>query len=52
MFIYLLLRERERTSRGGTEKERETESEADSRLSTVSTESDAGLELPNSEIMT
>ena len=39
-------------SRGGAEKEGDTESEADSRLRAVSTEPDEGLELTNREIVT
>ena len=39
-------------SRGGAEREGETESEAGSRLRAVSTEPDAGLEPTNREIMT
>ena len=39
-------------SRGGTEKEGDTESEAGSRLRAVSTEPDMGLELTDCEIMT
>ena len=39
-------------SRGGAEREGDTECEAGSRLRAVSTEPDAGLELPNREIMT
>ena len=39
-------------SRGGAEREGDTESEAGSRLQAVSTESDAGLELTNRKIMT
>ena len=52
--VYLLLRDRERqsVSRGGAEREGDTESEAGSRLWAVSTESVAGLELTNHEIMT
>ena len=50
MFIYFW--ERDRVSRGGAEKEGDTELEAGSRLWTVSTEPDAGLELMNCEIMT
>ena len=52
--MYLLLRDRERqsVSRGGVERETETESEAGSRLRAVSTEPDAGLEPTNCEIMT
>ena len=38
-------------SRGGAEREGDTESEAGSRLQAVSTEPDAGLELTNCEIM-
>ena len=37
---------------GGPEREGDTESEAGSRLCTVSTEPDAGLELTEHEIMT
>ena len=39
-------------NRGGAEREGDTESEADSGLQAVSTESDVGLELTNCEIMT
>ena len=39
-------------SRGGTEREGDTESEAGSRLRAVSTESDAGLKLMSGEITT
>ena len=39
-------------SRGGAEKEGDTESEAGSRLRAISTEPDVGLELTNCEIMT
>ena len=39
-------------SRGGAEREEDTESEAGSRLRAVSPEPDAGLELTNREIMT
>ena len=42
----------ERMSRGGAEREGDTESEAGSRLQAVSTEPDMGLELMNCEIMT
>ena len=50
MFIF----ERQSTSGGGGEREREgdTESEAGSRLGTVSAEPDSGLELTHHEIMT
>ena len=50
MFIYL--RERERESRGGAQREGDTESEAGSRLRAVSTEPDAGLRPTNREIVT
>ena len=39
-------------SRGGAEREGDTESKAGSRLQTVSTESDAGDEPTNGKIMT
>ena len=39
-------------SRGGAEREGDTESEAGSRLQAVSTEPDAGLELTDHQIMT
>ena len=39
-------------SRGGAEREGETESEAGSRLQAVSTEPDVGLEPMNREIVT
>ena len=45
-------RERQSTSRGGAEREGDTETEAGSRLRAVSTEPDAGLELTDREIMT
>ena len=47
MFIY-----RQSMSRGGAERQGDTESEAGSRLWAVSTEPDAGLELMDREIMT
>ena len=54
--VYLLLREREREreggSKGGAEREGDTEPEAGSRLRAVSTEPNAGLEPTNYEIMT
>ena len=50
--VYLFLRERKNMSRGGGEREGDTESEAGSRLQAVSTEPDAGLELTSYEIMT
>ena len=39
-------------SRGGAEREGDTESEAGSRLQAISTEPNTGLELTNPEIMT
>ena len=39
-------------SRGGAEREGDTESEAGSRLLAISTEPDAGLELTDREIIT
>ena len=39
-------------SRGGAEREGDTESEAGSRLQAVSTEPDAGLELTDLEMVT
>ena len=39
-------------SRGGAEREGDTESEVGSRLQAVSTEPDSGLELMNREIVT
>ena len=45
-------REGQSTSMGGAEIGGDTESEAGSRLPAVSTESDAGLELTNRDIMT
>ena len=39
-------------SRGGAEREGDTESKADPRLRAVSTEPDAGLDLTDREIMT
>ena len=62
MFYYLFLRERERererararahVSRGGSEREGDTGSEAGSRLRAAGTEPDAGPELTDREIMT
>ena len=53
-FKYLFLRERQRqsVSRGGAEREGDTELEAGSRLQAVSTEPDVGLKLTDCEIMT
>ena len=39
-------------SRGGAQREEDTESETGSRLRAVGTEPDAGLELTKSELMT
>ena len=50
MFIYFW--DRDRARGGGAEREGDTESEAGSRLQTVSTEPDVWLELMNGEIMT
>ena len=52
--VYLFLRDRERQSmsRGGAEREGDTESKAGSRLRAVSTEPKVGLELKSHEIMT
>ena len=46
------MRERERESRGGAEKERDTESKADSRIQAVSTELNTGFKLKDREIIT
>ena len=50
--MFIFERERQSMSRGGAEREGDTESEAGSRLPAVSTEPDAGLEPTNCEIMT
>ena len=50
MFIFTF--ERQSMSRGGAEREGDTESEAGSELRAVSAEPDAGLELTSREIMT
>ena len=52
MFIIYFERERQSVSRGGAEREGDTESEEGSRLRAVRTEPDAGLEPTNHEIMT
>ena len=52
VYSFLKDRERESASRGGAEREGDTESEAGSRLRAVSTEPNAGLELTIHEIMT
>ena len=46
-FIFVRHRERQSMSRRGAERDRDTESEAGSRLPAVSTEPDAGLEPTN-----
>ena len=51
-FNVYFLGQRESMNGGGAEREGDTESKAGSRLQAVSTESDAGLELTNQEIMT
>ena len=51
IFLMFILKEREH-SRGGAERERNTESEAGFRLQALSIEPDSGLELTNCEIMT
>ena len=45
-------RQRESASKGGAEREGDTESEAGSRLQAVSTEPKVGLDFTNHEIMT
>ena len=50
--MFIFEGERQNVSRGGAEREGNTESKVGSRLRAVSTEPDAGLELPNCEIMT
>ena len=50
--VCLFLRERQSVSRGGAEREEDTESEAGSRLWAVSTKPDMGLELTNCEMVT
>ena len=52
MFIYFGESEAQSVSRGGAEREGDTESEAGSRFWAVSTEPDAGLAPVNSEIIT
>ena len=51
-YLFIFDREGERVSREGAEREGDTGSEAGSRLWAVSTGPDAGLELPDREIMT
>ena len=50
--LFLRDRERQRMSRGGVERARETQYEAGSRLQAVSTEPNEGLEPTSHEIMT
>ena len=52
--VYSFLKdgERQSTSRGGAEREGDTESEASSRLQAASTEPGMGLKLTNRKIMT
>ena len=52
MFIYFWETERQSPSWGGAERDRDTESEAGSRIWAVSTEPDVGLEPTSCEIMT
>ena len=56
MFIFERERDRETerqsASRGGAEREGDTEFEAGSRICAVNTEPDAGLELTDYEVMT
>ena len=52
VYLFLIYRERQSASRGGAEREGDTESEAGSRLRAVNTEPDMGLEPINHEIMT
>ena len=52
MFTFIFETEKGGMSRGGAEREGDTESEAGSRIRADSTEPDAGLELTNREIMT
>ena len=52
MFTYFWETERQSASRGGAEREGDTESEAGSRLRAVSTEPDVGPEPTKGEVMT
>ena len=52
VFIFETERERQSASRGGAEREGDPESEAGSKLLTVGTEPDAGLDLTDREVMT
>ena len=51
-YLFIFETERQSVSRGGAEREGDTESEVGSRLRAVSTEPDAGLEITNHEIVT
>ena len=51
-FIYFGDRERQSMNGGGAEREGDPESETGSRLRAISPEPDAGLELPDREIVT
>ena len=48
--MFIFLREKQRVSQGGSEKEGDADSKVGSRLPTVSTEPKAGLELMKSEM--
>ena len=50
--VYSFLGQRESMNGGGSERERDTESETGSMLRAVSTEPDPGLELTDREIVT
>ena len=50
--VYLFLGQRESMNGGRAEREGDTESETGSRLRAISPEPDAGLELPDREIVT
>ena len=50
--MFIFNRQRDSVSRGGPEREGDTESQAGSGLQAVSTDLDAGLEPTNHEIMT
>ena len=52
MFIFERDREKQSASRGGVEREGDTESQAGSRLRPVSTQPNVGLQLTDCEIMT
>ena len=52
ILMFILEIQRQSKSRGGSEREGDTESEAGSRLRAISTEPDAGLQLTDREIAT